>query len=70
MSQRLGTRASGSDRIQHAVTASFGGLQSIAEIQELILRRTALHLVDGSAHVSNQTLQFETVHRDDLDFTT
>ena len=53
----------GSKRVQHAVAVSFGGLQPIAEIQELILRRTALHVVDGSAHVSNQALQLETVHR-------
>jgi hypothetical protein len=55
--QLPGTLASGSEHVQHTVAVSFGGLQPITEIQELILRRTALHVVDGSAHVSNQALQ-------------
>ena len=70
MRRSPGRPTSGSKRVQHAIAVSFGGLQSVAEVQELILRGTALHLVDGPAHVSNQMLQFVTVHRDDFDVTT
>lgn len=41
----------------------FRGFQPIAEIQQLILRRTIGAIVDGPARVSNQAFKFETVHR-------
>jgi hypothetical protein len=48
----------------------FGGFQSIAEIQELVLHRAAVHVVDGPAHVANQSFEFEVVHGDDFDVRT
>ncbi len=57
----------GSEFVQHAVSVYFSGFQSIAEIQEPILRRTTVHLVDGPTHVSDQAFELETVHRHDFD---
>jgi hypothetical protein len=68
--QPLGRLASGSKRVQHAVAVFFGVPQPVTEFQQIILRGTAGLVVDGIAHVSDQPLQFETVHRDDLDFPT
>ena len=51
MGEAPGTRASGSKRVQHVVAVFFGGLQPIAEVQEVILCCNALHLVEG-AHTS------------------
>jgi len=60
----------GLNRVEHAVAGLFGGFQSIAEIQELILQRAAAHVVDRSAYVANQSLEFEGVHWDDFDVMT
>lgn len=62
--------ASGSKRVQHAVAVLFGVLQPVAEFQQMILRGTTRPVVHRVAHVSDQPLQLETVHRDDLDFPT
>ena len=35
-----------------------------------MLRRATVHLVDGSAHITNQAFEFETVHRDYFDVMT
>ena len=48
----------------------FRRFQSIAKIQELILQRASVHVVDGPAHVANQSFEFEAVHRDNLDVRT
>ncbi|MGY8880413.1 MAG: hypothetical protein ACKVKV_07070, partial [Dehalococcoidia bacterium] len=47
-----------------------GGFESIAEIQELVLHRAAVHVVDGPAHVANQSFEFEAVHGNDFDVRT
>lgn len=39
-------------------------------IQELILQRAAVHVVDGPAHVADQSFEFEAIHRDDFDVMT
>ncbi|MDA0282605.1 MAG: hypothetical protein O3B86_04550 [Planctomycetota bacterium] len=62
-----GTR---SKNVEQAVTGLLGGFQSIAEIQELILQRATVHVVDGASHVANQSLEFEAVHGDDFDIRT
>ena len=60
----------GSKHVKHAVAELFGGFQSIAEIRELILQRAIAHVIDRPAHVSNQVLEFEPVHRNNLDVMT
>jgi len=60
----------GSKDVEHAVTGLLGGFQSIAEVQELVLHRAAVHVVDGPAHVANQSFEFEAVHGDDFDVRT
>ena len=70
--ESFGSRSGGdgSEFVQHSVSVCFSRFQSIAEIQELILRRTTVHLVDGPTHVSDQLLEFKTVHRHDFDVMT
>ena len=60
----------GSKHVQHAVSVFFGGFQPIAEIQELILQRATVHVVDGPAHVADQSFEFEAVHRNGFDVIT
>jgi len=42
-----------SKHVQHSVAEFFRGFLSIAEIQELILQRAAVHVVHGPAHVAD-----------------
>ncbi|HAD15404.1 MAG TPA: hypothetical protein DCF81_00645, partial [Erythrobacter sp.] len=60
----------GLKHVEHAVAELFGGFQSIAEIQELILQRATARLVDRPAYVTNQSFEFEGIHRDDFDVMT
>ena len=60
----------GSKDVEHAVTGLLGGFESIAENQELVLQRATVHVVNGAAHVANQSLDFEAVHGDDFDIRT
>lgn len=62
--------ASGSKRVEHAIAVFFGRFQSIAEVQELIMRWTTFHLIDGPAHVSDQVFEFKAVRGNDFDVTT
>jgi hypothetical protein len=60
----------GSKDVKHAVTRLLGGFESIAEIQELILHRAVVHVVDRPAYVANQVFEFELVDRNNLDLRT